>query len=407
MFRSLKISQKRLIFPLYWIFIHKSAQKETGGTCSQPYVTIFSLYTVRFHIHFYIETLFMAYSEMTLSVSESLKKYSVSVIGASGYSGAELTRILLRHPAVELQELYAFSQSGKQASELYPSLSCNKVYRTYNGELESDIYFLALPHGEALALVPALLKAGKTVIDLSGDFRLKNPLEHEEFYKQPKSPEAVMTYGMPELFRSEIMKSTAISNPGCYATSIILGMAPLFLGNRASIKVSELNCTSVSGISGAGRSSKTELSFSEMSENVRAYKVGVHQHTPEIMQALGTSAISPSFDFTFTPMIGSLVRGIYSILNVRLESPVDAESLKTLYREFYRNAPFTRVRDTMTEVQHVAHTNFCDIHIALASKSGSLVIVTAIDNLLKGAAGQAVQNMNIMLGIEESTGLLF
>jgi N-acetyl-gamma-glutamyl-phosphate reductase len=219
-------------------------------------------------------------------VSESSTVYSASIIGASGYSGAELTRLLLLHPNVELQELYAFSQVGKPVSELYAALSCDKVYKPYNGETESDLYFLALPHGEALQLVPSLVAAGKTVIDLSGDFRLTSPVEHEHFYKQVKSPEAVLTYGMPELFREEIIKAKAISNPGCFATSIILGVAPLFRGAESSVKVRAINCTATSGISGAGRSSKTELSFSEMSENIRAYKVGVHQHIPEIMQAL-------------------------------------------------------------------------------------------------------------------------
>ncbi len=342
---------------------------------------------------------------MRTPLSDNLEKYSVSIIGASGYSGAELTRLLLNHPQVEIQELYAFTQAGKTASELYPSLSCNKVYKPYKGEQESDIYFLALPHGEALQLVPSLLDAGKRVIDLSGDFRLKSPLEHERFYNQPKSSEAVLTYGMPELFRDKIAQAKSISNPGCYATSITLGIAPLFLSPESPVKVRAVNCTATSGISGAGRSSKTELSFSEMSENIRAYKVGAHQHTPEIMQALGTSATNPSFDFTFTPMIGSLVRGIYSILNVQLEHPAEADAIKSLYREFYRNAPFVRVRDTMTEVKHVVHTNFCDIHIAHVSPGGSMVIVSALDNLLKGAAGQALQNMNIMLGIDEKTGL--
>jgi len=343
---------------------------------------------------------------MSSGLSDSLKKYSVSIIGASGYSGAELTRLLLRHPCVGLQELYAFSQVGNKVSDLYPALNCKSVYKQYSGERKSDIYFLALPHGEALQLVPSLVQAGKIVIDLSGDFRLKNCAEHNEFYKQFKSPEAFMTYGMPELFLDQIVKARAISNPGCYASSIILGLAPLFHGQGDGLAVRAINCTSTSGISGAGRSSKTELSFSEMSENVRAYKVGIHQHIPEIMQALGTSATHPSFDFSFTPMIGSLVRGIYSILNIQLEQPADTAEIQELYHSFYQQAPFVRVRDTMTEVKHVVHTNFCDVHIASMTKKGSLTIVTALDNLLKGAAGQAIQNMNLMLGIDEATGLL-
>lgn len=344
---------------------------------------------------------------MAALLSETGKKHTASIIGASGYSGAELTKLLCRHPDIELRELYAFSQTGRSVSELYPALGIEKSYRQYNGECDSDIYFLALPHGEALRLVPPLLAAGKMVIDLSGDFRIRNTAEHEKYYKKGKDPDAVMTYGMPELFRDEIIRSKAVSNPGCFATSIILAVAPLFLGTEPSPKPLLVNCTAVSGISGAGRSSSTELSFSEMSENLRAYKVGCHQHTPEILQALGTSASAPSFAFIFTPMIGPLVRGIYSIINVQLESPAGNEFILNRYKEFYREAPFVRIRQSMTEIRHVANTNYCDITIASISDSGSLVIVSAIDNLLKGAAGQAVQNMNIMLGKDETTGLLY
>ncbi|MCF8382430.1 MAG: N-acetyl-gamma-glutamyl-phosphate reductase [Chlorobium sp.] len=331
--------------------------------------------------------------------------YSVAVIGASGYSGAELVRIILRHPALRLESLYAFSQVGKRFSDLYPSISCDMEFLRYEGECTSDICFLALPHGEALKIVPELLGQGKMVIDLSGDFRLKNPEEHERYYQQSKPAGSTLTYAMPELFRDAISRSTAVSNPGCYATSIILGLAPLFHGTDRAFRVSMVNCTAISGISGAGRTSKTELSFSEMSENMRAYKVGHHQHTPEIMQALGSSASDPSFDFTFTPVIGPFTRGIYSLLNVSLEGETAGSTIEDLYRKFYAKAPFVRVRSSMTEVRHVALTNFCDIHIASGPENGRLVIVSAIDNLLKGAAGQAVQNMNIMLGLEETLGL--
>ncbi|ABL65351.1 N-acetyl-gamma-glutamyl-phosphate reductase [Chlorobium phaeobacteroides DSM 266] len=333
------------------------------------------------------------------------EKLTVSIIGASGYSGAELTRLLLRHPHAELEHLYAFSQAGNRFSELYPAITCDKTLEHYSGQCESDLYFLALPHGEALKLLPALEKAGKAVIDLSGDFRLRSTLEHEAFYKQTKPETACLTYGMPELFHERIIGARSISNPGCYATSILLGLAPLFLSETEN-RVTQVNCTAVSGISGAGRSSKTELSFSEMSENMRAYKVGIHQHTPEIMQTLGTSVTDPSFDFTFTPMIGPFTRGIYAGLTLRLEKPEQAETIESLYRDFYRTAPFVRVREQMTEVRHVVNTNFCDIHIASSSKTGSVVIVSAIDNLLKGAAGQAVQNMNLMFGFDETEGLL-
>ncbi|KUL20357.1 N-acetyl-gamma-glutamyl-phosphate reductase [Chlorobium limicola] len=345
----------------------------------------------------------MAHSDISPATG---KKYSASVIGASGYSGAELVRLLLRHPSVRLEALYAFSQAGKRFSDLYPSISCDMELQRYEGESTSDICFLALPHGEALNIVPGLVRSGRTVIDLSGDFRLKNINEHETYYRQSKPADACMTYAMPELFRDEIARSRAVSNPGCYATSIILALAPLFLVPDNSFSVRTVSCTSVSGISGAGRTSKTELSFSEMSENMRAYKVCHHQHTPEIMQALGSSASEPSFDFTFTPVIGPFTRGIYSMLTVSLKGPVETNAIQELYRSFYAAAPFVRVRSSMTEVRHVAMTNFCDIHIAYGPENGRLVIVSAIDNLLKGAAGQAVQNMNIMLGMDETLGLL-
>ncbi len=338
-------------------------------------------------------------------MNQQQNTWTASVIGASGYSGAELIKLLKRHSGIEIDTLYAHTQAGKRFSELYPAITCDKVFQTYEGQTDSDIYFLALPHGEALRLVPGLLSAGKKIIDLSGDYRLEKIDEHKRFYGGEKSPGAVLQYGMPELFRSEIIGATAISNPGCYATSIILGLAPLFRGGMAGLEVEAVNVTAVSGLSGAGRSAKTELSFSEMSGNMRAYKVGKHQHTPEIMQALGTSATEPSFRFVMTPMIAPYVRGIYSVLNVHLGSPVAMESLRELYAGFYGDAPFVRLRDGVTEVAHVANTNFCDISLAW-EEDGSLVVITAIDNLVKGAAGQAVQNMNLMLGFNETTALL-
>lgn len=333
------------------------------------------------------------------------KTWAVSVIGASGYSGAELVKLLMRHPDIEIEGLYAHTQAGKHFSELYPAIPCNKIFQTYESQTDSDIYFLALPHGQALEFVPNLLAAGKRVIDLSGDHRLKSIDEHKLFYKGEKSADAILQYGMPELFRDEIAGAKAISNPGCYATSIIIGLAPLFRGNADGIEVESVNVTAISGISGAGKSSKTELSFSEMSGNMRAYKVGRHQHTPEIMQTLGTSATDPSFSFVMTPMIAPYVRGIYSVMNVRFDWPNPTTTIKERYEKFYADAPFVRVRDGVTEVSHVANTNFCDVSLVW-EEDGSLVIITAIDNLVKGAAGQAVQNMNLMLGLDETTALL-
>lgn len=334
------------------------------------------------------------------------KKPTVSIIGASGYSGAELSGMIARHPSVKLENLYAYSQAGNKVSDIYPALNLDMTYRAYEGVPESDICFLALPHGEALKLVPELLDNGKMVIDLSGDFRLKNPAEHLTYYKQEKPADAWMTYAMPELFHDEISQAKAASNPGCYATSIILGLAPVCRPPMSCGTVTSVSCSALSGLSGAGRSAKTELSFSEMNNNIRAYKVGMHQHTPEILQALGTSATSPSFGFAFTPMIAPLTRGIYTVLNISLEKQLPVSEIKEHYRQFYRSAPFVRICSNPPEVLHVAHTNFCDIHVTQSAQDGSLIVITAIDNLVKGAAGQAVQNMNIMLGYDETLGIM-
>ena len=334
------------------------------------------------------------------------KKPTVSIIGASGYSGAELTKILLRHPSVKLEKLYAHTQTGKNVRDVYPYLDTDAVYESFDGNLETDIYFLALPHGEALSIVPKLTNEGKTVVDLSGDFRLKSPEEHAAFYSGNKKPGSFLTYGLPELFHDDIKTAEAISNPGCYATSIILGIAPLVKKTLQDVLITNVSCTSISGLSGAGKSGKVELSFSEMSGNIRAYKAARHQHTPEILQALDTSTLQPDFGFTFTPMIAPLVRGIYSVLTIQLDRHISAADLDEHYRMYYRSDPFVRVQKSMPEIQHVVHTNFCDIHVANSADNGTAVIVTAIDNLVKGAAGQAVQNMNIMLGYDETRGLL-
>lgn len=340
------------------------------------------------------------------STMRGYKKPTVSIIGASGYSGAELAKILLRHPSVKLERLYAHTQAGKKMQDIYPAIDTDIVLESYGGATDSDIYFLALPHGEALKLLPSLAEAGKTVIDLSGDFRLKNHEEHLKFYSREKDPAAVLTYAMPELYHDDIRLAKVVSNPGCYATSIILGIAPLVKKPVKDASVTSVCCTAISGLSGAGKSAKVELSFSEMSGNVRAYKAGMHQHTPEILQALDTDTLNPAFNFMFTPMIAPLVRGIYTVLNIQLEKHLTVSQIREHFREFYRSAPFVRIRNTMTEVQHVAYTNFCDIHIAESSENGTAVIITAIDNLVKGAAGQAVQNMNIMLGYDETLGIL-
>ncbi|MBC8042656.1 MAG: N-acetyl-gamma-glutamyl-phosphate reductase [Rhizobacter sp.] len=323
----------------------------------------------------------------------------VSVIGASGYSGAELTKLLLSHPAVELQHLYAHAQAGKAVKDVYPNIETELVYETFDASAiattnDSDIFFLALPHGEALKIVPKLLTAGKHVIDLSGDFRLSNPALHLAFYKNEKPADAVMQYGLPELFRTEIATAQGIANPGCYATAITLGLAPL--ANAGLLKSVAATCTS--GLSGAGKSAQTDLLFTEMSENVRAYKIGTHQHTPEVLQTLGDG-----FAFSFVPMVVPMMRGIYAVLTLSLTEAISKTQAEILYHTFYSEAAFARVQPYIPEVKHVLHTNFCDVAVAHAD-GNTLIVISTLDNLLKGAAGQAVQNMNLMLGLDERIG---
>lgn len=344
--------------------------------------------------------LFLEYNFITI-----LLKKTVSIIGASGYSGSELTRLLQDHPDVQLEHLYAHGQAGKHVKEVYPYLEADFTYEQYDGQTGSDIYFLALPHGQALNLVPKLQAAGKMVIDLSGDFRIKSGALHEKYYKSPKPDNTIMQYGMPELFKSEIKTAKHISNPGCYATSIVLGLAPLLCHDELKNKVQNLTVCATSGLSGAGRASKVNLSFTEMSANMWAYKVGVHQHSPEIMQAFGYNLDEQPFPFTFVPSVAPFARGIYTTLSLQFTEALSKEEADELYQKFYQNEPFVRVQPSVPEIRAVAYTNYCDVHVGYAGEKGNLVVVSAIDNLLKGAAGQAIQNMNLMLGIDEETGL--
>ncbi|WP_041469262.1 N-acetyl-gamma-glutamyl-phosphate reductase [Chloroherpeton thalassium] len=332
-------------------------------------------------------------------------KQKVSIIGASGYSGSELTRLLSDHPAVEILHLYAHGQAGKKAAEVYPYLETDLTYETYEGDLSSNIYFLALPHGEALKLVPDLLKAGKKVIDLSGDFRIHSVSVHEKYYKNTKPEGSTLQYGQPELFKEDIKKATAISNPGCYATSITLALAPILTDAHLKAETESVTVNALSGMSGAGRSSKTIHSFSEMSGNVWAYKIGVHQHSPEILQNFGLDIACPPFPFTFVPMVAPLVRGIYTTTTVKLKQKLSLEEAHARFRDFYKNEPFVRIKNEAPEIRGVAYTNYCDIGIQYCDDFGNIVIISAIDNLIKGAAGQAIQNMNLMLGLSEETAL--
>jgi len=342
-----------------------------------------------------------------------------AIWGASGYSGAELLRFLLRHPLVKVERVFAQTTVGKKVAELYPIFNgrTELVFEPWEPEgsvtasdprvEELDVAFLALPSGEAMRVVPHLIPRVKKVIDLSGDFRLKEVSLYEQYYRRKHTAEELLTvavYGLPELNREEIRKAKIIANPGCYPTGVLLALVPaLKLG---IVDPEEIVVNSLSGVSGAGRSAAIEMSFVEVNENVRAYKIGFHQHIPEIINTL-EAVTGLRVRLTFIPHLVPLNRGIYTTIAASLTAEINEEGLREMYRNFYASSPFVRISQRrIPEIKDVLGTNYCDIGFAIDHQAGRLVIISVIDNLGKGAAGQAVQNMNIMFGIPEGEGLI-
>ena len=338
----------------------------------------------------------------------------VAILGATGYSGEELIELLLRHPQVRLTALG--SSGTKQEgpvplSMLYPrfagrlDLSCDYIDPEALVKL-CDVAFLALPHGKAIELTPRLLAAGKLVIDLSGDFRLRNAALYPQWYGYEHGQPALLqqaVYGLPELHREQIKHAHLIANPGCYPTAIVLGCAPVV---RAGwVEDGRIFVDAKSGITGAGRQPSTRFLFAEASENVRAYKVHQHQHLPEMTQELSTNGAPVAL--TFVPHVMPLSRGILATIYLRLKGHRTPQQVEELFRQAYAHEPFVRVRPhgELPQIRDVAHTNYCDIGFALDAASQTLIIVSVIDNLTKGAAGQAVQNLNIRQGWDEALAL--
>lgn len=336
---------------------------------------------------------------------------NVSVVGASGYSGAELLKILNRHRQVKVGTLFANTSAGKRVDEVFPHFKSvfSHTLKPYSAEAacSSDAVFIALPSGEAMNIVPDLLAKGKKVIDLGGDFRLKDVALYETFYKrQHHAKEAVQqaVFGLPEWNREAIKSATLIANPGCYPTSAIIPLAPVL--KEGLIAEQGISISSLSGVSGAGRSSNTELSFAETNESVKAYKVGTHQHIPEIRSSL-ESITGKAIGLTFVPHLLPITRGIYTSIYAPLKKKIVQADVLAAYQKYYSKEPFVRVSDTLIpEIKHVNHTNFIDIGFRVYPDNNQLIVFSTIDNLIKGAAGQAVQNMNLMFGLEETEGLV-
>lgn len=334
-----------------------------------------------------------------------------SIIGASGYSGVELLKILSRHQHIKIEKLFANTTAGKRVDDLYPFFrnQIDTAYEQYSLEsaCTSDIVFIALPSGEAMDMVPELLRQGKKVIDLGGDFRLKESALYTKYYKHEHKAVAELqdaVYGLPEWNRAQISTASLVANPGCYPTSAILPLAPLL--KEEIIEPQGITINSLSGVSGAGKSTSQELSFVEVNETVKGYKVGVHQHIPEIQTSLNMISGKTS-SITFVPHLIPITRGIYTTSTAVLRKRVTPEDVKVVYENYYREEPFVRFSaSAIPEIKNVNFTNYIDIGFRLYPENHHIILLSVIDNLLKGAAGQAVQNMNIMFGFEETEGLL-
>lgn len=334
-----------------------------------------------------------------------------AIFGASGYTGQELIRILSGHPEIELAAVTSRRFDGQHVSDVFPSFCGLTGLKYQNASPESiaaicDVVFLALPHGVSMQIAPAFIQAGKKVIDLSADYRLRDVAIYEKWYAKHCSADSLKSavYGLPELYRQKIKTTNLVANPGCYPTSIILGLAPA-LKNQL-LDVSTIIADSASGVSGAGREPLTGSLFCEVAGGFKAYKVGNHRHTPEIEQALNELA-GEKFAISFTPHLLPVKRGILSTVYATLRKDITVQDLHTLYASFYSGEKFVRVcpSGSFPNIASVCGSNYCDIGLTVDSRTKRVIIISAIDNLIKGAAGQAVQNMNIICGWPEYTGL--
>jgi N-acetyl-gamma-glutamyl-phosphate reductase len=337
----------------------------------------------------------------------------IAVIGVTGYTGFELATLLLRHPSIGKPTFYVRETNGANClSDLFPQLrgwgeaSLKPLSLETIAGSSAGTAFLATPHEVSAELAPKLLDAGLRVIDLSGAFRFASADTYSSWYKLPTPHAARLSeaaYGLPELYAEQIKSAKLIANPGCYATSVILALRPLQEAGLLAAGHTVI-CDCKSGASGAGKDPRRDLQFVEVDGNFRAYNLFAHRHTPEILEHTGL----PESRLIFSTHLLPIPRGILSSIYVTLANHQSAQDIETLYRKFYAGHSLVRIhpKGTLPEVQHIIKTNFCDIGFALHADGKRLVVVSCLDNLGKGAAGQAVQNLNLTLGLEERTGLV-
>ena len=336
---------------------------------------------------------------------------NVAVVGGTGYAGAELVRILSGHPRAELTMITSRQYAGQPFSDIYPAMAgiVNRTCQAFSEEAISeaaDVIFTALPHKASTGVVPGLIDRGKKVIDLSADFRFKDPALYEAWYEAHQAKDLLRTavYGLPELYCDDIQKAALVGNPGCYPTSVLLPLLPLI--TAPFIDSDSIIADSKSGTSGAGRSVSLGTHFCEVNEGFKAYKVAEHRHNPEMDEVLSLFA-GRTIHLTFTPHLVPMTRGMLTTIYVGLKEAVSPQEVASRLESFYADKPFVRIcpRGRFPNTMYVRGTNYCDIGFQVAERTKRLVLISAIDNLVKGASGQAVQNMNIMAGLPETAGL--
>ena len=335
---------------------------------------------------------------------------SAGILGATGYAGAELARLLYHHPRVRVTSVASIEGVGQRLGDYFPHLwPLDLTIKEELGEVE--VVFAALPHAVAAKLLLPFIERGLPVIDLSADFRLKDVSVYESWYKtEHPRPQLLQeaVYGLPELHREEIVGCQLLANPGCYPTSAILALAPAV---KAGLIEGDIVVDSKSGASGAGRSPGLTTQLAEAGEGISAYALAGHRHLPEIVQELALLTEGPAPRVTFVPHLLPTARGILSTCYASLAAGVPsgseepARAVRQVYEAFYKDEPFVRVVDAPPQTKHARGSNFCLVYPTVDARTGRLIVVSCLDNLVKGAAGQAIQNMNLMLGFPETAGL--
>lgn len=336
----------------------------------------------------------------------------VAIVGASGYTGGELARLLANHPAVTISAATSRRYDGQRLDQVFPHLAGRIDIEVKDHSVDeiidlADFIFCAVPHKTAMDIVPTFIEAGKKVVDLSADFRIRDVPVYEKWYQPHSAPELVKhaVYGLPELYREQIREATLVANPGCYPTTITLALAPLLQTDL--IDPQSIIADSKSGTSGAGRAASIGTLFCEVTDGFRPYKVGgTHRHVPEIEQNLSNCAGIP-VKVSFTPHLLPISRGILSTIYVNQAKEFELDKVQAIYRDRYQNERFVRLLEAGMQpaTQYVRGSNYCDIALAQDLRTKRIIITSAIDNIVKGASGQAVQNMNLMCGFAEDAGL--